>query len=168
MIIYDANNCRKFIERIKKINHRMHYKHTKTYESPPSGQNSARLAHFARDRHRSLPKNLGISHDYLNRSAESMIDLRHRRHDSIINTHHDSLHKRRGPHSNRGEDENEITSLTMGGGRGDRSGSIKAGNYTIDVIKKLSPQPSVVESAKFISEKMNLAKNSTPLMLPTT
>jgi len=116
LYIYDSNNGRKFLERIKRLNHRMHAKHRKTFESPPA---SGRLDPF--NRHT----------EALNQSAESMVDLRHRRNDSIVNN---ERHRHRGPHSNRGE--HEASTYTLGGG------SIKAGNYTIDVIKRGSPPQS--------------------------
>lgn len=139
LYIYDSNNGRKFIERIKRLNHRMHAQHRKNFESP---QGSGRLAPFHRHA------------EALNRSAESMVDLRnHRRNDSIVNH---ERHRHRGPHSNGGD--HEASTYTLGGG------SIKAGNYTIDVIKRNSPPQSQLESAKFISEP--LAHQPAPLMLP--
>ena len=121
-------------------------------------------------------------HDVLNRSAESMVDLRHHRNDSI--THgREMQHRRRGPHSNGGVDSMILDHLTSTYTLGDRqnhpnadlrtlkSSTIQAGNYTVDIIKKSTPSQSMLESAKFISNRdsvnfNHLSSNVTPLMIP--
>ncbi len=94
-MIYDANNCQKFIDKIKKLNKKAQMSHKKDTQlilgnnrhlnhdhissNNSSLQNSARMASLAKLKQRNS-QNFIIHNNNLNMSHESMQDLRHLNH----------------------------------------------------------------------------------------